>query len=30
MTSVEYLGAYRLTQSDDYFKLGRDLSLIHI
>ena len=42
MTSVEYLGSYRLTQSDDYFKLGRDsvllarfatlrkLSLIHI
>ena len=28
MTSVEYLGAYRLTQSDDYFKLGRDSVLL--
>lgn len=24
MESVEYLGTYRLTQSDEYFKLGRD------
>ena len=28
MTSVEYLGSYRLTQSDDYFKLGRDSVLL--
>ena len=28
MTSVEYLGSYRLTQSDDYFNLGRDSVLL--
>lgn len=28
MESVEYLGRYRLTQSDDYFKLGRDSVLL--
>lgn len=28
MTSVEYLGQYRLTQSDNYFKLGRDSVLL--
>lgn len=28
MTSVEYLGQYRLTQSDAYFKLGRDSVLL--
>lgn len=27
-TSVEYLGAYQLTQSDRYFKLGRDSVLL--
>lgn len=28
MESVEFLGRYRLTQSDDYFKLGRDSVLL--
>lgn len=28
MESVEYLGQYSLTQSDDYFKLGRDSVLL--
>lgn len=28
MESVEYLGSYQLTQSDEYFKLGRDSVLL--
>ena len=28
MISVEYLGQYQLTQSDQYFKLGRDSVLL--
>ena len=28
MESTEYLGSYRLTQSDDCFKLGRDSVLL--
>lgn len=28
MRSVEYLGPYRLTQSDEFFKLGRDSVLL--
>lgn len=28
MESTEYLGTYRLTQSDEYFKLGRDSVLL--
>ena len=28
MESVEYLGQYRLTQSDAHFKLGRDSVLL--